>query len=177
MGPASFPPFRSLFCRERNCLAALWRVLADKLQLSPSLHLFSLSYVEVPLKDSLRPGAPGFQHVGRRWHGEGAIPPSPPPTTCGFPLSSSLGLCVPFFALILEQHPRRSLPLCAWQISFRNLRSAVRQMGVAIADDELGAMVYRADRDGDGLLSFDDFWRALCLSSGLGGLDDDEESG
>lgn len=47
------------------------------------------------------------------------------------------------------------------KISFRNLKRVSTELGETLSDEELHAMIEEADRDGDGLLSFDEFYRVM----------------
>jgi centrin-1 len=47
------------------------------------------------------------------------------------------------------------------KISFRNLKKVALELGEGLTDDELHEMVEEADRDGDGLINFDEFYRVM----------------
>ena len=53
-------------------------------------------------------------------------------------------------------------------MTLKSLRNATKQMGVAIGDEELRAMLEEAG-DGDGI-DFEAFWRAAVPDDGGGGL-------
>ncbi|OMJ92862.1 hypothetical protein SteCoe_4315 [Stentor coeruleus] len=57
------------------------------------------------------------------------------------------------------------------KISFRNLKKIALELGEGLTDDELHEMVEEADRDGDGLIKFDDFYRVM-RKKGNNPLDD-----
>ncbi|XP_955271.1 centrin, putative [Theileria annulata] len=47
-------------------------------------------------------------------------------------------------------------------ITFRNLKKVVTELGESLTDDELRDMINRADSNGDGQLSFDDFYTIMA---------------
>ena len=47
------------------------------------------------------------------------------------------------------------------RISFKNLRKIAAEVGESISDTELHEMIAEADRTGDGLISFEDFYRVM----------------
>ena len=47
------------------------------------------------------------------------------------------------------------------KISFRNLKKVALELGEGLSDDELHEMIEEADRDGDGLINFDEFYRVM----------------
>ena len=65
------------------------------------------------------------------------------------------------------------------RISFKNLRKIAAEVGESISDDELHEMIGEADRTGDGLITFEDFYRVMKKrhDDPLGEFDsnDDEE--
>ena len=63
------------------------------------------------------------------------------------------------------------------RISFKNLRKIAADVGEAIGDDELRDMIGEADRTGDGLITFEDFYRVMKKRNDdpLGEFDSDEE--
>ena len=50
------------------------------------------------------------------------------------------------------------------KISFRNLKRIAQEIGETLTDEELQEMIDEADRDGDGLISTDEFYRILSTS-------------
>jgi centrin-1 len=46
-------------------------------------------------------------------------------------------------------------------ISFKNLQRVARELGENLTDDELQEMIDEADRDGDGLINEDEFYRVM----------------
>lgn len=46
-------------------------------------------------------------------------------------------------------------------VSLKNLRRVAKELGETMDDSELQEMVERADTDGDGLVSFDDFYNIM----------------
>lgn len=57
------------------------------------------------------------------------------------------------------------------KISFRNLKRIVHELGETLTDEELQEMIEEADRDGDGLICPDDFYRVM-RKRGSNPLDD-----
>jgi centrin-1 len=49
------------------------------------------------------------------------------------------------------------------KISFRNLRRIAQEIGETLSDDELQEMIDEADRDGDGLINPDEFYRKVTM--------------
>ena len=47
------------------------------------------------------------------------------------------------------------------KISFRNLKRIAMEIGENISDEEIRDMIDEADRDGDGALNFDEFYRVM----------------
>ncbi|CAG9321277.1 unnamed protein product [Blepharisma stoltei] len=47
------------------------------------------------------------------------------------------------------------------KISFRDLKRVATELGESLNDDDLHSMIEEADKDGDGLLSFDEFYRVM----------------
>eukprot|EP00386_Alphamonas_edax_P015879 GDKI01048515.1.p1 GENE.GDKI01048515.1~~GDKI01048515.1.p1 ORF type:complete len:181 (+),score=56.69 GDKI01048515.1:67-609(+) len=47
------------------------------------------------------------------------------------------------------------------KISFRNLKRVAQELGEGLTDEELMEMIEEADRDGDGLISQDEFYRVM----------------
>ncbi|ORM41072.1 Caltractin ICL1e [Babesia sp. Xinjiang] len=47
-------------------------------------------------------------------------------------------------------------------ISFKNLKKVAHELGEFVSDDELRDMINRADSNGDGLLSFEDFYSVMA---------------
>lgn len=47
------------------------------------------------------------------------------------------------------------------KISFRNLKRVAQELGESLTDEELQEMIDEADRNGDGLLDFDEFYRVM----------------
>lgn len=46
-------------------------------------------------------------------------------------------------------------------MSFRNLKRIAQEIGESLTDEELQEMIDEADRDGDGLINPDEFYRRL----------------
>lgn len=63
------------------------------------------------------------------------------------------------------------------KISFRNLKKVALELGEGLTDDELHEMVEEADRDGDGLINFDEFYRVMRKrgNNPLDDMDSDED--
>lgn len=63
------------------------------------------------------------------------------------------------------------------KISFRNLKKVALELGEGLSDDELHEMVEEADRDGDGLINFDEFYRVMKKrgNNPLDDLDSDDD--
>lgn len=49
------------------------------------------------------------------------------------------------------------------KISFRNLKRIAQELGEPLNDEELQEMIEEADRDGDGLINPDEFYRLVYL--------------
>ncbi|KAK1444862.1 calmodulin 1 like protein [Babesia gibsoni] len=47
-------------------------------------------------------------------------------------------------------------------ISFKNLKKIANELGEFISDEELRDMIHRSDSNGDGLLSFEDFYSVMA---------------
>merc|ERR1719321_1795889 len=47
------------------------------------------------------------------------------------------------------------------KISFKNLRRISQELGETLTDEELQEMIEEADRDGDGLINPDEFYRVM----------------
>ena len=47
------------------------------------------------------------------------------------------------------------------KISFRNLKKIMQEIGESISEEELNDMFQEADKDKDGLIGFDDFYRVM----------------
>lgn len=60
------------------------------------------------------------------------------------------------------------------RIGFRELKRVVLELGEAISDEEMREMIEEADRDRDGYVTFEDFWRIMKKSS-TNPLDDDDD--
>ena len=65
-------------------------------------------------------------------------------------------------------------------ITFKSLKKICNELGQNICDDELQEMIEEADRDGDGAVSKDDFYKMMKGRSGdpldqISSDDDDEE--
>mmetsp|Transcript_104212 Transcript_104212/g.264620 ORF Transcript_104212/g.264620 Transcript_104212/m.264620 type:complete len:224 (-) Transcript_104212:16-687(-) len=52
------------------------------------------------------------------------------------------------------------------KISFRNLKRIAQELGESLTDDELQEMIEEADRDGDGLINPDEFYRVMRKRGG-----------
>ncbi len=63
------------------------------------------------------------------------------------------------------------------RISFKNLRKIAFEVGESLSDDELHEMIAEADRSGDGLITFEDFYRVMKKrhDDPLGEFDSDDE--
>mmetsp|Transcript_40200 Transcript_40200/g.29647 ORF Transcript_40200/g.29647 Transcript_40200/m.29647 type:complete len:92 (-) Transcript_40200:26-301(-) len=63
------------------------------------------------------------------------------------------------------------------RISFKNLKKISQEIGENLNDDELHEMIAEADRSGDGLITFEDFFRVMKKKNDdpLGEFDSDEE--
>jgi Ca2+-binding EF-hand superfamily protein len=46
-------------------------------------------------------------------------------------------------------------------VSLKNLRRVAKELGETMDDSELQEMIERSDTDGDGLVSFDDFYNIM----------------
>lgn len=65
------------------------------------------------------------------------------------------------------------------RISFKNLRKIAAEVGETIGDAELHEMIGEADRTGDGLITFEDFYRVMRKrhDDPLGEFDSDSDEG
>lgn len=63
------------------------------------------------------------------------------------------------------------------RISFKNLKKISNEIGETLNDDELHEMIAEADRTGDGLITFEDFFRVMKkkCDDPLGEFDSDED--
>jgi len=63
------------------------------------------------------------------------------------------------------------------KISLRNLKRIAQELGESLTDDELQEMIEEADRDGDGLINPEDFYRVMRKRGGnpLDDWDSDED--
>ena len=63
------------------------------------------------------------------------------------------------------------------RISFKNLKKISQEIGENLNDDELHDMIAEADRTGDGLITFEDFFRVMKkkCDDPLGEFDTDED--
>jgi len=63
------------------------------------------------------------------------------------------------------------------KISFRNLKRISQELGETLTDEELQEMIEEADRDGDGLISPDEFYRVMRKRGGnpLDDFDSDDD--
>lgn len=61
------------------------------------------------------------------------------------------------------------------KISFRNLKKIAAEVGENLTDDEIQEMIDEADRDGDGAVSFDEFYRVMRYRNNPLDDSDDEE--
>ena len=63
------------------------------------------------------------------------------------------------------------------KISFRGLKKVALELVEGLTDDELHEMVEEADRDGDGLINFDEFYRVMKKrgNNPLDDLDSDDD--
>merc|ERR1719453_371448 len=63
------------------------------------------------------------------------------------------------------------------KISFRNLKRISQELGESLTDEELQEMIEEADRDGDGLINPDDFYRVMRKRGGnpLDDFDSDDD--
>jgi len=52
------------------------------------------------------------------------------------------------------------------KISFRNLKRISQELGESLTDEELNEMIEEADRDGDGLINPDEFYRVMRKRGG-----------
>ena len=50
-------------------------------------------------------------------------------------------------------------------ISLKNLRRVCKELGESLEDNEMQEMIERADTDGDGLVSFEDFYSIMTKKS------------
>lgn len=63
------------------------------------------------------------------------------------------------------------------KISFRNLKKIAAEVGENLTDDEIQEMIDEADRDGDGAVCFEEFYRIMRYRNNpLDDSDDDESS-
>lgn len=49
----------------------------------------------------------------------------------------------------------------AGKIGFKQLKRVVTELGESLSDQEMREMIEEADRDGDGFVTFDDFFRIM----------------
>ena len=65
----------------------------------------------------------------------------------------------------------------AGKISFRDLKRVVTELGESISDEEMREMIEEADKDGDGYVVFDDFFKMMKKKSDnpLDDMDDDDD--
>jgi len=65
----------------------------------------------------------------------------------------------------------------AGKIGFRDLKRVVTELGESISDEEMREMIEEADKDGDGYVVFDDFFKMLKKKSDnpLDDVDDDDD--
>eukprot|EP00747_Dinoflagellata_sp_TGD_P167199 gnl/TRDRNA2_/TRDRNA2_191190_c0_seq1.p1 gnl/TRDRNA2_/TRDRNA2_191190_c0~~gnl/TRDRNA2_/TRDRNA2_191190_c0_seq1.p1 ORF type:complete len:212 (-),score=68.99 gnl/TRDRNA2_/TRDRNA2_191190_c0_seq1:93-728(-) len=63
------------------------------------------------------------------------------------------------------------------KISFRNLKRISQELGESLTDEELQEMIEEADRDGDGLINPDEFYRVMRKRGGnpLDDFDSDDD--
>ena len=63
------------------------------------------------------------------------------------------------------------------KIAFRNIKKVALELGEGLTDDELHEMIEEADRDGDGLINFDEFYRVMRKrgNNPLDDLDSDDD--
>lgn len=63
------------------------------------------------------------------------------------------------------------------KISFRNLKRVCMELGETLTDEEMQEMIDEADRDGDGFINEDEFFRVMKKRSGnpLDDLDSDDD--
>merc|ERR1719398_143840 len=63
------------------------------------------------------------------------------------------------------------------KISFRNLKRISQELGESLTDEELNEMIEEADRDGDGLINPDEFYRVMRKRGGnpLDDFDSDDD--
>mmetsp|Transcript_8267 Transcript_8267/g.8964 ORF Transcript_8267/g.8964 Transcript_8267/m.8964 type:complete len:187 (-) Transcript_8267:95-655(-) len=63
------------------------------------------------------------------------------------------------------------------KISFRNLKRVAQELGENLTDEELNEMLEEADRDGDGLINSDEFYRVMRRrgNNPLDDLDSDDD--
>jgi Ca2+-binding EF-hand superfamily protein len=62
------------------------------------------------------------------------------------------------------------------KISYKNLKKIAAEVGEKLSDEELREMLEEADRDGDGSLNFDEFYRIMRRRNDpLDDLDSDED--
>ena len=63
------------------------------------------------------------------------------------------------------------------RISFKNLKKISQEVGENLTDDELSDMISEADKSGDGLITFEDFYRVMKknFDDPLGEFDSEEE--
>eukprot|EP00931_Biecheleriopsis_adriatica_P069019 TRINITY_DN4290_c0_g1_i1.p1 TRINITY_DN4290_c0_g1~~TRINITY_DN4290_c0_g1_i1.p1 ORF type:complete len:218 (+),score=62.02 TRINITY_DN4290_c0_g1_i1:62-715(+) len=63
------------------------------------------------------------------------------------------------------------------KISFRNLKRIAQELGESLTDEELQEMIEEADRDGDGMINPDEFYRVMRKRGGnpLDDFDSDED--
>jgi len=63
------------------------------------------------------------------------------------------------------------------KIGFRDLKRVVTELGEGISDEEMREMIEEADKDADGYVTFEDFYKIMKRKSDnpLDELDDDED--
>jgi len=63
------------------------------------------------------------------------------------------------------------------KISFRNLKRIAQELGESLTDEEMQEMIDEADRDGDGLINADEFYRVMRKRGGnpLDDFDSDDD--
>jgi centrin-1 len=64
--------------------------------------------------------------------------------------------------------PRSNLPITAsdtGKISFKNLKRVAKELGENLTDEEIQEMIDEADRDGDGEVNEEEFYRIMKKTS------------
>lgn len=74
--------------------------------------------------------------------------------------SSDLVVCL---ALPLPHTP--PLLPCSGKISFKNLKRVAKELGENLTDEEIQEMIDEADRDGDGEVNEEEFYRIMKKTS------------